>query len=97
MLAQVKTVIETAADELGLSQDDLVVKGVRQFLERQLRDVQIAIFEITNAYAVRSVQEMEERYRTDTLEEAASWRDAQRLDHLEYKRDRLTALLGSLP
>ncbi len=40
---------------------------------------------------------MEERYRSDILKEASSWRDLQSLDHLEYKQDRLLRLLESLP
>jgi hypothetical protein len=39
---------------------------------------------------------MEARYRDGTLEEADTWRDLQRLDHLEYKRDRLLKLLEAL-
>ncbi|MFN3335515.1 MAG: hypothetical protein ACK47M_23710 [Caldilinea sp.] len=91
-----QTVIESAADELGLSPDDLVTQGVRQLLERQLRNVQIEIYQIASAYGVRSVQELDNLYRTDELEEATSWRDVQRLDHLEYKRDRLQSLLESI-
>ena len=39
---------------------------------------------------------MEARYRDGTLEEADSWRDLQRLDHLEYTRDRLVQLLEAV-
>jgi hypothetical protein len=95
-MSQVQIVIETAAKELGLSQDDLMEQGLRRFLERQLRDVQAQIFEITGSYGVSGVEEMEARYRQDTLEEATSWRDLQRLDHLEYKQERLVRLLEAL-
>lgn len=65
-------------------------------LERQLRQVKAQIFEITSRYGVSSVEEMEARYREGTLEEADSWRDLQQLDHLEFERDRLQELLGTL-
>ncbi len=39
---------------------------------------------------------MESRYRNGTLEEAVSWGDFQRLDHLEYKRDRLLQVIEAL-
>jgi len=39
---------------------------------------------------------MEGRYREGTLEEADSWQDLQRLDHLEYKRNRPQKFLDSL-
>ena len=96
-MLQVQMVIKTAAEELGLSQDDLMMQGLRQFLERQLREAQAQIFQIVGSYGVKRVEDMEERYRTGVLEEAPSWRDLQRLDHLEYKRDRLLRLLESLP
>ena len=95
-MLQTQAVIKTAAEELGLSQDELIMQGLRQFLERQLREVQAQIFQIAGSYGVTDVEEMEERYRAGVLEEADSWRDLQRLDHLEYKRDRLLQLLENL-
>jgi hypothetical protein len=86
-------ILSTVARELGISEDDLLKQGLRSFLERQLREVKAAIFEISGRYGVSSVTEMEARYQNGTLEEADSWRDLQRLDHLEHKRDRLIQLL----
>ena len=63
---------------------------------RQFRAVQAEIFEILSRCQVSSAADMEERYRKGTLEEAGSRQDLQRLDHLEYKRDRLQKLLESL-
>ena len=97
MIPEVQTVLTAAAEELGLSQDDLMVQGVQRFLEHQLRQVQAEIFRITGHYGIPGAEAMEDRYRKGTLEEAHSWRDLQRLDHLEYKRDRLLQLLESLP
>ena len=70
----------------------ILAKGLQAFLERQLRQVEAEILQIAGEYGVSSVEEMEARYREGTLEEADSWRDLQRLDHLEYKRDRLARL-----
>jgi len=74
----------------------LLKQGLRTFLERQFREVKAEIFQITSRYGVSGVEEMEARYRDGTLEEADIWRDLQRLDHLEYKRDRLLKLLEAL-
>lgn len=68
-------------------------EALRAVLERQLRQIQAEIAVICSRYGVSGVEEMEARYRDGSLEEAQSWRDWQRLDHLEYKRDRLTKLL----
>jgi hypothetical protein len=93
MPTQAVQILSTVACELGISEDDLLKQGLRSFLERQLRKVKAEIFEISGRYGVSSVTEMEVRYRDGTLEEADSWRDLQRLDHLEHKRDCLLQLL----
>jgi len=96
MTVQVQTMLKAVAQELHLSQEELLKQGTRSLLERQLREIKAEIFQITGCYGVSSVEEMEARYRDGTLEEADSWRDLQRLDHLEYKRDRLLELLEAL-
>lgn len=96
MAVEAKTLLKTVAEELRLSQEELLKQGLRSFLERQLREVKAEIFQITGRYGVSGVEEMEARYRDGTLEEADSWQDLQRLDHLEYKRDHLLKLLEAL-
>ncbi|MBM4467534.1 MAG: hypothetical protein FJ014_18605 [Chloroflexi bacterium] len=96
MAVRVQTMLKAVAQELHLSQEELLKQATRSLLERQLREVKAEIFQITGRYGVSSVEEMEARYRDGTLEEADSWRDLQRLDHLEYKRDRLLKLLGTV-
>ena len=96
MTVQVQAMLKTVAQELYLSQEELLRRGTRSLLERQLREIKAEIFEIHGRYDISSVEGMEARYRDDALEEAESWRDLQRLDHLEYKRDRLLELLGAL-
>lgn len=71
-------------------------ESLKTFLERLLRQVKAEILQITGRYRLASVEEMEARYREGTLEEEETWRDLQRLDRLEYKRDRLIELLGKL-
>ena len=96
MTVQVQAMLKTVAQELYLSQEELLRRGTRSLLERQLRETKADIFQISGRYGVSSVEEMEARYRDGTLEEAESWRDLQRLDHLEYKRDRLLKLLETV-
>ena len=91
------TILERAAEVLEVSKDDVLKQGIRALLERRLRSIEAQIFEITGRYAISSVHEMENAYREGTLEEADSWRDLQRLDHLEYNRDRLRKLIETLP
>lgn len=92
-----ETLFSNTAATLQVSEEDLLREGLRALLEQRLRDVKAQIFKLTGHYAVSSVTEIEQRYRAGTLEEADSWQDLQRLDHLEYKRDRLQELIRTLP
>ena len=87
---------KTVAQELNLAEEDVLKLGLVALIERELRAVKADVFEITGRYNVNSAQEMEARYRDGSLEEADSWRDLQRLDHLEYRRDRLSGLLKTI-
>ena len=88
MPVQGMEMLSTVARELHISEEELLRQGLRRVLEHQLRAVKAEIFEISSRYGVSSVAEMETRYRDGTLEEADSWRDLQRLDHLEYACER---------
>jgi hypothetical protein len=88
--------LSTVARTLHLSEEEVLKQGLRSFLERQLREVKAEISAISGRYGVSSVEDMEARYRDGTLEEADSWRDLQRLDHLEYKRESLLQLLETV-
>ncbi|MFZ5818728.1 MAG: hypothetical protein ACOYYJ_02415 [Chloroflexota bacterium] len=89
-------ILDQVTEELHISEDDLIRKSLYSYLERQLRLIQTEIFEIITRYNVANTEEFEKRYREGTLEEAASWRDYQRLDHLEYKQGQIRKLLDSL-
>ena len=90
-------ILSTVARELRLSEDEVLREGLRTRLERQIRTISAEVLEIHGRYGVTSVEEMEDRYRDGSIEEATSWRDLQRLDRLEYRRTRLLTLLESMP
>lgn len=96
MVVEVSPILNTVAQELQLTEADLMKRGAQALLERQLVQLRAEIFQIYGRHGVRSIEEMETRYQEDTLDEATSWRDFQRLDHLEFERDRLSKLLESL-
>jgi hypothetical protein len=96
MGSHVDAMLGTVAQELHIPEDELLKEGLRAYLERRLRMVKADIFEICGRYGVSGVEDMETRYREGTLEEADSWRDLQRLDHLEYQRDQLQRLLEAV-
>jgi hypothetical protein len=96
MTAQTSRILSTVAQELHVSEEDVLRQGLRTYLERQLRAIKTEIFAISGSYGINSAEEMESRYRDGSLDEADSWRDLQHLDHLEYKRDRLVQLIEAV-
>ncbi|MFQ5435011.1 MAG: hypothetical protein ACE5FD_09060 [Anaerolineae bacterium] len=90
------TLLDQVAQTLQIPEEELLRQGLTAYLERQLRMVKAEIFELYGRYHIASVQEMEARYKDGTLEEANSWQDFKRLDHLEYKRDQLQQLLENV-
>ncbi|MFQ5796743.1 MAG: hypothetical protein ACE5JP_17070 [Candidatus Bipolaricaulia bacterium] len=96
MATKVEEMAEEIARELGASKESILEQGLRAFLEKRLREIKVEIFQITSRYNVSSTAEMEEHYQRGTLEEAESWRDLQRLDHLEYKRDQFSRFLKEM-
>ena len=93
MSKPVTEILRTVAHGLHLSAAEVLQQGLRSLLEHQLREVKAEICAISGRYGVSSIKEMEARYREGTLDEADSWQDLQRLDHLEHKRDSLLELL----
>jgi len=96
MLTQDDNILNIVAGKLHIPTNELLILCLCNFIERQLSLIKTEIFEIYGHYNISSVEEMDTRYHDGTLEEADSWRDLQRLDHLEYKRDELLILLKSL-
>jgi hypothetical protein len=96
MLAQQETLFNTISHQLQIPTDNLIQLSLRHFLKYKLRLIDAEIFDICGRYNVANVEEMDERYQKGTLDEENSWRDLQRLDHLEYKHDELVKSINSL-
>ena len=79
-------ILREVAEELHVPKDDLIRMGVQSYLERQLRAVQAEIFAIISRYNVTGVEDMEERYRDGSLDEADSWQDLQKAEPLFWER-----------
>ena len=96
MTTKTQVVIDAIAQELRLPREIVLAQGLKSLIEKNLREIKVEIFQITGKYGISSVREMEMRYRQGTLEEEDTWRDFQRLDHLEYKKEYLEKLLKDI-
>ena len=93
MIAEVNPVFKSVADELCLSEPELITQSLRALLESQLIKVNAQILAIHGEYGICSIEEMDAFYRNGKLEEADSWRDFQRLGHLEFERDKFLTFI----
>ncbi len=96
MTPNINAVVSAVAETMFMPEDEVVVQGLKALLQRNYIQLQAQIQEIHNRYQVTSLADMEQHYRAGTLHENDSWKDLQRLDDLEYKRDRVKQLLESL-
>ncbi|MEA1965589.1 MAG: hypothetical protein U9O41_10780 [Candidatus Aerophobetes bacterium] len=85
--------LDILAREFNLSKEAIIEESLRVFLERKLREVKTEIFKIRGKYGISSVEKLEELYRKGKIEEKNSWQDLQKLDHLEFKRNKLKKFL----
>lgn len=96
MSTKTDEIITALSRELQRPKEAILEESLQALLERQLREVKAEILQIAGKHNVASAEQMDERYRAGTVDEAGTWQDFQRLDHLEYKRDRLDQLLQEL-
>ena len=87
---EVKEISET----LGVSEDDLVKRGVKAYLEMELRRVKAEMYGILSKYKVDSFRELDERISRGDLSETETFEDFTRLDYLDSMREKIERLLG---
>ena len=87
---EVKEVSET----LGVSEDELVKRGVKAYLEMEFRRVKAEIYSILSKYGGGSFRELDERISRGELSETETFEDITRLDYLDSMREKIERLLG---
>ena len=88
--------IDTVAEKLNLSRDEMIRESIRFYLERKIRELKTDIFKIRTKYSVSSIEEFEEKYKSGEIEEKDSWQEFQALDHLEFKKEELEKALEQI-
>jgi len=97
MATQLDNRVQTVASELGLTIDELMQRGLHCLVAEELRAINAEMLEIRGRYGDADAEEIETQIREGSLdEEAGTWLDCQRLDHLQDRHHRLQALLRSL-
>lgn len=85
--------LKEAAEVLGISIKELKRRGLKAFLEKELRAIRVEILSICQKYGVHSWEGMNELILEDKVEEGKILDDFQRVDHLTAKARRIQKLL----
>jgi len=93
MVVEVTVLLDRVSKATGEMREEILAKGVVEYLKSKLREVNAEAIEICSKYGVASVKDMEKKYERGELEEEGSWRDFFRLSHLEERREILEKLL----
>lgn len=81
---------------LGVSKEELIRRGVRAYLELELRRVNSEIITLYRHYNVKSLEELDEKISRGELSETDTFDDFTRLDFLEAMRDEVEKFLKIL-
>jgi hypothetical protein len=87
------TGLEEVAAIVGISVEEVQKKGLRAFLEQELRAIRTAILATCEKYGVRSWEGMNQLIIEDKIEEGTILEDFQRVDHLTAQAKQLQELL----
>ena len=87
--------VEEISEALGLSKEELIRRGVRAYLELELKRINSEIMPLYRRYNVNSLRELDEKISRGELSETNTFDDFTRLDYLEAKRDEVEKFLRS--
>jgi hypothetical protein len=89
-------VVERVSKVLGVPPEELIVKGVEEFLQAQLRMCLTEIQEVKTRYGVKDVVELKRKIREGVVEEHPAWEDLILLENLEERARTLREELRAL-
>lgn len=92
-MVEVSVLLDRVSKATGEVKEEIMARGVIEYLKFKLREVNAEIIEVCSKYNVDSAKAMEEKYKSGELEEEGSWRDFFRLSHLEERKVILDRLL----
>jgi len=95
-MVETSVLVERVSKALGVPPDELVRKGVEEFLEAQLRACLAEIRVVEARYDVKGAVELEQKVRRGVIEEHPAWEDLILLENLGERADRIRRELKAL-
>jgi hypothetical protein len=88
-LVEATSIVERVSKALGVPPDELVRKGVEEFLQAQLRACSAEIRELEARYGARSASELKEKISKGVVKEHPAWEDLIVLENLEDRAKKI--------
>ena len=81
---------------MGVSRDELVKRGVEEFLQVQLRMCLAEIRELLARYGIKGSRDLEVKIREGVVDEHPAWEDLIFLENLEERAEKIRRELNVL-
>jgi hypothetical protein len=91
-----EAIVERVSKVFGVSPDELVRKGIKEFLQAQLRICFAEILDVKTRYEVKGASELEKRIRKGAVAEHPAWEDIIILENLEERAQKIRKELKAL-
>lgn len=85
--------LEQIASILNEDPKEIERQGIKAYLKQRLRDIDVEIYKIAKKYGIKDIFDMDEKLKEGKFEEEDAREDYQRLDHLEFERDKIREAL----
>ena len=95
-MAETGIIVKRVSKALGVPPDELVRKGVKEFLEAQLRVCYAEIHELEVRYKAKSADELREKIGKGVVAEHPGWEDLIVLENLEERAEKIRKELRNL-
>ena len=89
-------IVERLSKALGVPPDELVRKGIEEFLRAQLRICLAEIYDLKMRYGVKSADELTRKIRECVVMEHPAWEDLIVLENLEERAKKIRKELKAL-
>ncbi|MEM3464073.1 MAG: hypothetical protein QXL91_04335 [Candidatus Bathyarchaeia archaeon] len=95
-MVETAAIVDRVSKALGVPPDEIVRKGVKEFLEAQLRMCSAEIYELKARYMVKNAGELEEKIRSGSVPEHPAWEELIVLENLEKRASKIRRELKAL-
>jgi hypothetical protein len=95
-MVEATAIVERVSKALGVSPDELVRKGVKEFLQAQLRACSAEIRELEARYGAKSAGDLKEKISKGIVREHPAWEDLIVLENLEERAEKIRRELRAL-